>query len=163
MDNATWKAWEATSAESCETSTVCRCYICLSRCPIPKVVYEAALGEESWSIYQQMEEGLDCVFSLELLHESLWALKPNLPQTQALPREARRDELHLSLCFEREATPNLLEAVRAAWHGRIHCLKVYRRGASMYICKEDPVNKCPHIAALHAMGRYADRELHISF
>ena len=47
------------------------------------MVYEAALGEESWAIYEQMEEGLECIFSLELLHERLWALKPNLPQTQA--------------------------------------------------------------------------------
>ena len=55
------------------------------------MVYEAALGEESWAIYEQMEEGLECIFSLELLHESLWALKPNLPQTQA------RD-VKISLC-----------------------------------------------------------------
>ena len=81
---------------------------------------------------------------------------------QALPREARRDDLHLSLCFEGEATSEALAAVRATWHGRMHRLKAYRCGASMYICKEDPVYKCPHIAALHAMGRYADRELHIS-
>ena len=82
---------------------------------------------------------------------------------QALPREVRRDDLHLSLCFEGEASSEALAAVRAAWHGRMHRLQVYHRCASMYICKEDPVNKCPHIAALHAMGRYADRELHISF
>ena len=48
-----------------------------------QAVYEAELDYESWAIYDQMAEGLDCVFSLELLHESLWALKPNLPQTQA--------------------------------------------------------------------------------
>ena len=82
---------------------------------------------------------------------------------QALPREARRDDLHLSLCFEWEASSEALAAVRAAWHGRMHRLKVYRRGASMCICAEDLVNKCPHIAALHKAGSYADRELHISF
>ena len=82
---------------------------------------------------------------------------------QALPREARRDDLHLSLCFEWEATSEALAAVRAAWHGRMHRLMVYRRGASLYICKEDLVSKCPHIAALHKAGRYVDRELHISF
>ena len=82
---------------------------------------------------------------------------------QALPREARRDDLHLSLCFDWEADPEALAAVRVAWHGRVHRLTVYRRGASLYICKEDAVAKCPLIAALHAMGRYSDRELHISF
>ena len=86
-----------------------------------------------------------------------------LTRLQALPREARRDDLHLSLCFEWEANPEHLEAVRAAWHGRIRCLKARRCGATMYICAYDPVAQCPHIGALHGSGRYADRELHISF
>ena len=57
MDEAAWAEWEA--------------------------VYEAPLCEEAWAIYEQMWlDGLECVFSLELM-DDLWVLKPNLPQTQA--------------------------------------------------------------------------------
>ena len=107
MDEATWKAWEA--------------------------VYEAALGEESWDIYEQMElEGLECIWSLELLDGSLWALVPNLPETQDIPREARRRHLHISLCKESDGVwPWRLDAIRDEWHGRMHTLRGRRRGGSL--------------------------------
>ena len=138
MDRATWKAWEA--------------------------VYEAALGEESWDIYAQMElEGLECIWSLELLDGELWALVPNLPMSQDLPREARRAHLHLSICFESDGVwPERLEAIRQEWHGRAHILRGRRYGAAFYVAEDDPVSLCPYIRAAHSRGRYWDRELHIS-
>jgi hypothetical protein len=138
MDEQTWREWEA--------------------------VYEAPLGEESWSIYRQIEsEGLECIWSLELLDGSLWALVCNLPHTQDLPREARRAHLHLSLCFERDGVwPERLEAVRQEWHGRAHILRGWRQGAAFYLAEDDPVSLCPYIHAVHSRGGYRDRELHIS-
>ena len=139
MDSATWKAWEA--------------------------VYEAPLGDESWAIYEQMEsEGLECIFSLELLDGSLWALMPNLPQSQDVPREARRSHLHVSICKETDGVwPERLDAIRREWHGRMHTLRGVRRGAAFYVAEDDPVNLCPWIHAAHSRGSYAHYGgLHIS-
>ena len=76
----------------------------------------------------------------------------------------RRDHLHISLCFEWEAEVELLEAVREAWHGRMHHMRAYRYGASMYAFHDDALCQCPHIAALYSLcRRYRGRGLHMAF
>ena len=107
--------------------------------------------------------GFPATWEVTLLPEykgwRLWALVPILPDGVLLPREASREHLHISLCFDGEAD---VGKIREAWHGRQHTLWVYRCGSCLYIHPADPMAQCPHIQAVHGAGWYKDRPLHMS-
>ena len=124
-----------------------------------------------WTVFRFLEEyGLACVWSLELLppmdpeswSQGLWALVPNPLVDDPLPRECMRPWLHLSIAFDGEVEPELLERIRLKWEGRLHQLRGRRGGSCFFVDPDDPVGRCPLIKEAHDKGWYSDRELHIS-
>ena len=86
-----------------------------------------------------------------------------------LPRShaARGFDLHLSLAFEEELTPELLHAaarLHTRWAGRPALLRVawLGGGGAAMLAGDDPLASDPDVRLLHGAGSYAGRDIHVS-
>ena len=106
--------------------------------------------------------GLDATLELELL-EDLWALVVIPHDRDDLPRLALPWKLHISLCFQGECTPPLLDLIRERWHGRRVRLEFSHFGSGGSGALTGELAACPLVRRAHKFGWYSDRDLHISF
>ena len=87
----------------------------------------------------------------------------HLPRSHA----ARGFDLHLSLAFEEELAPELIQAaacLHARWAGRPALLRVawLGSGGAAMLAEDDPLVGDSDVRLLHGAGYYAGRDLHMS-
>ena len=98
--------------------------------------------------------------------DKLWVLRACVKNRKAkVPRLSLPWQHHISICFDGECTPALLDLIKDKWHGKRVRLRFshFGKGGSGAGAIAGAVAECPLIRRAHKFGWYSDRDLHISF
>ena len=98
--------------------------------------------------------------------DKLWVLRACIKNRKAkVPRLSLPWQHHISICFDGECTPALLDLIKDKWHGKRVRLRFshFGKGGSGAGAIAGAVAECPLIRRAHKFGWYSDRDLHISF
>ena len=96
--------------------------------------------------------------------DELWVLRACIQKRKdTVPRLALPWQHHISICFDGECTPALLESIKHKWHGKQLRLRFFHFSKGGAGAIAGAVAECPLIRRAHRFGWYSDRDLHISF